>query len=253
MLLSLPIASAQTYTLEQDGDKARCNERTMKMPLTLGACKEAAAAMGRPFKTVEIQHANGPICAVDADASGGDVKYNGGGIVDSDWGGNEFAVCERIELGSGEAWPPFGPPPPPAPEGRRGRGGFTVSSLLLPVVLLVFLPLACYLQKMKMQHRAARVEQMRQQQMAAAGPGGSTIAIAQAQAMPVAPAPQTVSVACPPGSYPGDSVALSMPNGQQVTVQIPDGVGPGDSFMVQAPQAPVVLTAVAVPMPAPVV
>jgi hypothetical protein len=70
LLLSLPMASAQTYTLWQTGMQARCNERTMKMPVNLEQCQSAAKALGRPFKTVEFKTVENrkaaPICAVDA-------------------------------------------------------------------------------------------------------------------------------------------------------------------------------------------
>ena len=49
--------------------------------------------------------------------------------------------------------------------------------------------------------------------------------MAMAEPAPVALAQQTVSVTCPPGSYPGDTIAVVMPDGQQMMVQIPQGVG----------------------------
>ena len=45
LLLSLPMASAQTYTLWQTGMQAHCNERTMKMPVNLEQCQSAAKAL----------------------------------------------------------------------------------------------------------------------------------------------------------------------------------------------------------------
>ena len=94
--------------------------------------------------------------------------------------------------------------------------------------------------------------------MAQAQPVGGGMPMAMAQSvgggMPMAmaqpaPAQQTVSVTCPPGSYPGDTIAVVMPDGQQMMVQIPQGVGAGSSFMAQAPKVPVVVAAAAVAVP----
>ena len=280
VLLLLSPASAQTYTLWQTGKQARCNERTMKMPVNLEQCQSAAKALGRPFKTVEFRTEENrkaaPICAVDARQGEEHVKYNAGGRVDSKWGGNSkgwVAVCEHIELGSGEQLP-FAPPPSPsgAPEGRRGGAGL-FTGVLIALSFLCGLPMACWLQRKKMQARAARrAREMDHQSMAAAAgsvasmpgggmpmaqaqpvgggmpmamaqPVGGGMPMAMAEPAPVALAQQTVSVTCPPGSYPGDTIAVVMPDGQQMMLQIPQGVGAGSSFMVQAPKVPVVVAA----------
>ena len=134
--------------------------------------------------------------------------------------------------------------------------------ILIPLALICGLPMACWLQRKKMQARAARrAREIHHQSMAAGSaasiPGGG-MPMAQAQpvggGMPMAmaqpaPAQQTVSVTCPPGSYPGDTIAVVMPDGQQMMVQIPQGVGAGSSFMVQAPKVPVVVAAAAVAVP----
>jgi len=49
------------------------------------------------------------------------------------------------------------------------------------------------------------------------------------------PAPLPFAVTCPPGTKPGDQVAVPLPGGQQVLVVIPQGVMPGGQFMVQLP------------------
>ena len=280
LLLSLPMASAQTYTLWQTGMQARCNERTMKMPVNLEQCQSAAKALGRPFKTVEFKTVeNRKAAPIVLDARQGEehVKYNAGGRVDSKWGGSSkgwVAVCEHIELGSGEQLP-FAPPPSPSSdtEGRRGGAGL-FTGMLIPLALFCGLSMACWLQRKKMQARAARrAREMDHQSMAAgsaasmpgggmpmaqAQPVGGGMPMAMAQSvgggMPMAmaqpaPAQQTVSVTCPPGSYPGDTIAVVMPDGQQMMVQIPQGVGAGSSFMAQAPKVPVVVAAAAVAVP----
>ena len=52
----------------------------------------------------------------------------------------------------------------------------------------------------------------------------------------VMPAPQGITVQCPPGGQPGQQMQITLPNtGQVIAVQIPPGCPPGGQFQVQAP------------------
>ena len=74
---------------------------------------------------------------------------------------------------------------------------------------------------------------------------GLPVTIASAVAAPT----QTIQVACPPGSKPGDPVMIQAPGGMQCQVVIPDGVAPGQMFMVQVPAQPAIPSVVATVIP----
>ena len=66
----------------------------------------------------------------------------------------------------------------------------------------------------------------------------------------VMPAPQVITVQCPPGGQPGQQMQITLPNtGQVIAVQIPPGCPPGGQFQVQAPP-PVITAQPAGPAPA---
>ena len=91
--------------------------------------------------------------------------------------------------------------------------------------------------------------------ISAGGGGGNGMIVQPQPGLPVTSAlavvapTQTMQVACPPGSKPGDPVMVQAPGGMQCQVVIPDGVAPGQMFMVQLPAQPAIPSVVATVIP----
>ena len=64
----------------------------------------------------------------------------------------------------------------------------------------------------------------------------SVVAVSHASGAPQpVSAPQTIAVAVPKGSKPGDCITVRAPDGQMMAATIPEGVAPGSTFNVQTP------------------